>query len=78
MKDPTSRLQAAKNGWKFPASQEWALLAELYDLTVRINSKKKPKPLPRPWPSSNSKKIGSTTADPKQVLRNLERMNPKE
>lgn len=78
MRNPQSWLQAAHNGWKHPVDNNWMLLAELFDLTMRANSKNKPKPLPRPWPDQNSERVGKTTHSRESILRNLERMNPKE
>lgn len=53
-------------------------MAELFDLTHQVNSKKKIKPLQRPWPDANTKRSGKTNHSRADVLRNLERMNPKE
>lgn len=78
MRDPTSWLQSAYAGWKYPVSHEWMLLAELFDLEHQVNSKKKVKPLPRPWPSQNAKRVGKSNLSRDDVLRNLERMNPRE
>ena len=78
MRDPASWVQASKNGWKYPVSQEWMLLAELFDLTHQINSKNKVKPLARPWPDPNSKRVGKAQHSRADVLRNLDRMNKKE
>lgn len=71
-------LQAAKNGWKHPVSYEWMLAAELFDLTTAINSKKKVKPFTRPWPDPKAIRSGKSLQSRPDVLRNLERMNPKE
>jgi len=77
--DPESWLQKSKNGWKHPASYEWMLLAELVDITIRANSKKKTKPIQRPWPDENQSKIGGSTKLSKaDVLNRLKKMNPKE
>lgn len=78
LRDSSSWLQAAKHGWKYPVSQEWMLLAELFDLTHQINSKNRVKPLTRPWPSPNAKRVGKVQHSRADVLRNLERMNKKE
>ncbi len=79
LRDPRSWTQAKKNNWKYPVSNEWMILAESFDLTMRANSKKKPKPLPRPWPAPNADQIGKTKKHTRaDVLRNLERMNRKE
>lgn len=78
-KDPSSRLQAAYSGWKNPATFEWMLLAETFDLLVKVNSKSgKAKPIERPWPRNDQQKIGNTTRSRDEVIAALERMNPKE
>lgn len=77
MRDPESWLAAAMGGWKHPVSREWMVMAELFDLTFKVNSKKA-KPLPRPWPSGDSKKIGETKLPRDKVIAILDKMNPKE
>lgn len=77
--NPESWLQKAKNGWKHPASYEWMMLADLIDVTIRANSKKKTKPVQRPWPDPNQSKIGGNKKQSRaDVLKKLKRMNPKE
>jgi hypothetical protein len=80
MRDPSSWLQAAANGWKYPVSREWELLAHQIDLTMQMNSSKakKPKPLERPWSKKNVERMGRPAQDPRKVLELLDRMNPKE
>lgn len=78
MRNSQSWLQAAKNEWKFPVDTNYQVLAELFDLTLRANSKTKPKPMPRPWPDPDTKRIGKTIHSRESILKNLERMNPKE
>lgn len=78
IRDPSSWVQASKNGWKYPVSNEWMLLAELFDLTHQVNSKNKVKPLVRPWPDPNSKRVGNAKHSRADILRNLDRMNKKE
>lgn len=79
LRDPSSWLQAARSEWDFPVSNEWMVAANSYDLLARVNSKQKPKPYPTPWPADGSKRIGSKRPQNKDdVLRVLERMNPKE
>lgn len=75
MRDPRSWTQAAMNGWQYPVSTEWILLAELFDLTHQVNSKKKIKPLARPWPNKNVTHTGKTIHSRADVIRNLNRMN---
>lgn len=55
------------------------VLTHLYDLLAAVNSgKKKPKPYPKPY-KENTNRLGSgKTQNRSDVLKNLERMNPKE
>jgi hypothetical protein len=66
--------------WKYPVSREYLAMADLYDLTVRINSKKKDiKPYPRPFKYEKEKtnKIGNVEKLSKEeVLKKLRLMNP--
>jgi len=78
LQDPASWLQASKSGWKYPVSQEWMLLAELFDLTHQVNSKNKVKPLVRPWPDPKAQRLGNAKHSRADILRNLDRMNKKE
>jgi hypothetical protein len=48
MRDPASHVCAAINGWESPRSREWFIIADLFDLTHAVNSKRQPKPYPRP------------------------------
>jgi len=67
-RDPNSWFQAAVNGWKYPVSHEWIVLANQYDMNAQINSKRKPKPMARPWPSGNEVKVGTTRPDARAIL----------
>lgn len=78
MRDPTSWTQAAKNGWKHPASFEWMVLAQSFDLLYAVNSKNKTKPLPRPWPDANAKRSGKPAVEESRVREILDAMRPKE
>lgn len=79
LNNPTSLLNKAHNDWKYPVSYEWMLLAELLDLTIRVNSKNKTKPIERPWPKENSGRLGGKSKQRRvDVIRSLQRMNPKE
>lgn len=79
IRDTSSWLGSANAKWKFPASREWIVAAHQYDLTARVNSKKKPKPYPTPWENADTQKLGSQKPqDRSRVLGVLERMNPKE
>ena len=78
MRDPSSWLQAATSEWTHPVSRDWIVATHTYDLLAAVNSKK-PKPYPTPWPAQNTKKLGSAKGQSRtDVLKNLERMNPKE
>jgi hypothetical protein len=65
--NPQSRLSASVNGWSFPVSFEWMALAELIDITVQANSKRKQRPFPRPW-NRGEKKIGRTNLARDRVI----------
>jgi len=65
--NPQSVLQARINGWSFPVSFEWMAMAELIDVTVQANSKRKSKPFPRPW-GRGEKRIGRTTLSRDRVI----------
>jgi hypothetical protein len=78
MRNPASWLQSVHAGWKYPVSQEWMLIAELFDLTHQVNSKSKIKPLTRPWPDPNAQRFGKTKQSRADILRNLDQMNKKE
>lgn len=69
-KDPTTQLCAALNGWDYPASREFLVLADQFDAFGRVNSgKKKPAPYPRPWPDESKSTYGKGTAIPVDELR---------
>lgn len=78
LRDPSSWLQSARNGWDFPVSREWIVSAHHYDLVHAINSKKKPKAYPAPWPDPNTKRLGKRNQSPSDVKQKLARMNPEE
>lgn len=80
MKSTDSWLMATLSEWDYPVTREWTVLAHVYDLLALVNSgKKKPKPYPAPWPDENTKKLGSRKPQLRSdVLRQLDRMNPKE
>lgn len=54
--DPESWLHARLADWKYPTTRAAMVLADLYDLTVVVNSGKgkRPKPYPRPWESTSA------------------------
>lgn len=59
--DPTSWAAARRAGWDQPRSQEWFILADLYDLTHTAawaasgGKGSRPKPYPRPWASADKR-----------------------
>lgn len=72
LQDPTSHVGAAVAGYAYPFSREAAILADLYDLTTRVNSDpkkgKKPEPYPRPWKDETGKKhSGKTDLSPEEA-----------
>lgn len=68
--DPSTHLCAALNGWDYPASREFLVLADQFDAFVRVNSgKKRPAPYPRPWPDASKSTFGKGTAIPIDELR---------
>lgn len=75
-----SWLQADRNGWTMPVSQEWIVMAFTHDLHHQIAAgKKKIKPIPKPWPETSANKIGNTKGRTnQQVIAALRRMNSKE
>lgn len=77
--DPTSQLQAAINGWKYPVSREWMLLARLLDVQTMSKSKHKVQPIGRPWPDTEKNTIGANQKRPQTEIRKiLDAMKPKE
>lgn len=58
-REPDSWLFAAVNGWRYPVSREWMMLADLYDLTGKAAAGRRwKKSYPRPWPKDGAKKFG--------------------
>lgn len=49
--DPSSHVCAALNGWQYPIDRSTLAVADLFDLTVAMNTPKghTPKRYPRPW-----------------------------
>lgn len=58
MRDPSSVVFAAVQGWEHPFPWEAMILADLVDVQVAKASKRTPKPWPRPW-SAKPKAIGT-------------------
>jgi hypothetical protein len=73
--DPSSLLAASLGGWRFPASHEWMVLANIYDLTLRLNSKKG-KPMERPWENVTNRIAPSRIRSREEIEVILKRMNP--
>lgn len=74
--NPNSLLFTSINEWDFPVSREFLALADLYDLTFAVNSKKKVK-YPRPFKmKTDGQKIGNTTKSKSEVEKLLKKMNP--
>lgn len=66
MRDPSSQVAAAQQGWDAPRTSEWWLLADLYDLT-HASLAKAPKPYPRPVRPQGSR-LGRTRMNRTHVL----------
>ncbi len=75
-RDPTSWLQVSINGWKHPASYEFQVIADLFDVQ-HMSKAKKAKPRERPWSKAKTK-LGGRYQSPTAVMQMLDRMNPKE
>lgn len=66
--DPAAQLFAAVQGWKFAISREALALLDLYDLTHRANSEKRPKPHPgRPWAVDKTRRVAKPSIPQDQV-----------
>ena len=72
-----SLLAARVSDWKFPVSREWIVLTDIYDAFANANFKK-PKPYPTPWVNKDTKKLGNSNQNRADVLKRLDKMNPKE
>lgn len=71
-----SWLCSALADWKHPVSNEWTVLANVYDLLAQVNSKKKPKPYQRPWKTTDTSKLGSKNVQSRSdVIKRLNQMN---
>jgi hypothetical protein len=69
--DPSSHLCAAVNEWEFPASREYLVLAEQFDLLHRVNAEHpgRVEAYVRPWPDPNRVQYGKGTSLPLDELR---------
>lgn len=70
MRDPSSRLHAALNGWDYPLSRESMLILDLIDVTGRANAGKKWKTRPRPW-RVKGQRIGATELPREEAIERL-------
>ena len=78
LRDPSSWLQAAFSQWRYPVSHEWMLLANIFDLHVKVNSKNPPKPYTRPWPEQGAERSGKPAVPESRVREVLNAMRPEE
>lgn len=68
MLEPGSHTSAAVSEWRHPASMEWLIAADLYDVFVAANTQRGKRPeYPRPWQVIKSR-LGKATA-PQNVIR---------
>jgi hypothetical protein len=74
-RDPSTSLAAALGGWRHPASLEWMMLANIYDLTLRLNSKKG-STYERPWESVSTRIAPTRLRTREQIDGILNKMNP--
>lgn len=65
--DPTSQVAASMAGWAYPTTRTHLALADLYDVTVRANSRHKATPYPRPWDKPKATTFGRTSL-PRRVV----------
>ena len=73
VREPTGWLHAELANWDRPSTYEWAALADLLDVTMAANSRKRPKPVKRPWDKANriggKKTIRRSPEEVKAILR---------
>jgi len=80
LRDPSSHVAAALGGWDYPWTWEAAVTADLYDLTLTVNTSRKSKreSYPRPWPTvtpQGARRRGDAAGrDPDEVRALLARM----
>jgi hypothetical protein len=76
--DTESLLFTAYHEWEYPVSQEFLAIADLFDLTFSINSKKKRQRYRRPFKmeSDDTKRYGKTNKSKQEIEKILQRMNP--
>lgn len=74
-RDSSSWTHAAVNKWRHPASREWQLFADLWDLTLMANSEKGSRSeYPRPWPKQSSALGANSALHPEKALALLHSM----
>lgn len=82
LQDTSTYTYAKIREWKHPVTREWLAMADLWDLTLGINVKKKDyKPYPRPYKDEkdNKKQVGNVSnLTQAEVRKRLALMNPKE
>lgn len=70
LRDPSSWLQTAKNGWSHPIDYNWTIQAATYDLLAQVHSKRKPKPWPRPFKDAENRRVGqNVNPNARAILR---------
>jgi hypothetical protein len=70
--DPTSRLAAARAGWKQPLSREAMVLADIWDLLVAVNTDKKKRGQAKPYPRPFERKGSGSTRSAKPTVSQAE------
>jgi hypothetical protein len=78
LNDTNSLFFASYHEWDYPASQEFLALADLFDLTFAINSKKKKQKYRRPFKIEKEgvTRYGQTTKSKEDIEKILRKMNP--
>jgi len=71
VRDPSTNVGAAANGWTHPASAAELILMDLYDGLMRAHFTN-PQPYPRPWVTKgNQQRIGNGTTLSREEVRDL-------
>ena len=73
-----SLLFTAYHEWEYPVSQEFLAIADLFDLTFSVNSKKRNQRYRRPFKmeTEGTKRYGKTTKSKQDIEKILHKMNP--
>lgn len=82
LKNTESWLFAAEHEWKYPASKEYLMQLNAYDLLAAVNSKRKPKPIGRPFETEDketklSRKFRNSNIDQDKVKEHLVKLGHK-